>query len=132
MINIKFVLQKQRSRITETNYFLFYLKIVYEIDSLQQEIDQRRRTIPQTYKEALNRADTIHEINRLYDSCERAARRFRTTAEIMIEQKHPEYEQVEREIKDVEKKLSIVYISVGDYREQVDKTNTYYKLIDEV
>ena len=59
-------------------------------------------------------------------------RRFRTTAEIMIEQKHPEYEQVEREIKDVEKKLSIVYISVGDYREQVDKTNTYYKLIDEV
>ncbi len=59
-------------------------------------------------------------------------RRFRTTAEIMLEQKHPEYEEVEQEIKDVEKKLSIVYISVGDYRQYVDKTTNYYKLIDEV
>jgi uncharacterized protein YfkK (UPF0435 family) len=50
----------------------------------------------------------------------------------MIEQKHPEYEQVEYEIKDVEKKLSIVYISVGDYRQYVDKTTNYYKLINEV
>jgi hypothetical protein len=50
----------------------------------------------------------------------------------MIEQKHPEYEQVEREIKDVEKKLSIVHISVGDYRQYIDKTTAYYQLIDEV
>ncbi|CAF4812806.1 unnamed protein product, partial [Rotaria sp. Silwood1] len=107
-------------------------KIVYEIDSLQQEIDKRKRTIPQTYKEALNRTETIHEINRLYDSCERAVRRFRTTAEIMIEQKHPEHEQVEHEIKDIENKLSTIYISIGNYRQHVDKTTTYYKLIDEI
>ena len=50
----------------------------------------------------------------------------------MLEQKHPEYEQVEYEIKDIEKKLSVVYISVGDYRQYVDKTTNYYKLIDEV
>jgi hypothetical protein len=74
----------------------------------------------------------MHEITRLYDVCERAVRRFRTTAEIMIEQKQPEYEQIEYEIKDVEKKLSIVHISIGDYREHVDKTTAYYKLVDEV
>jgi uncharacterized protein YfkK (UPF0435 family) len=50
----------------------------------------------------------------------------------MLEQKHPEYELVEQEIKDIEKKLSIVYVSVGDYRQQLDKTTNYYKLIDEV
>ncbi|CAF3636008.1 unnamed protein product [Rotaria sordida] len=107
-------------------------KLVYEIDSLQQEIDKRKRNIPQTYKEALNRTETIHEINRLYDSFERAVRRFRTTAEIMIQQKHPEYEQVEHEIKDVENKLSTIYISIGNYRQHVDKTTTYYKLVDEI
>ncbi|CAF2499044.1 unnamed protein product [Rotaria sp. Silwood2] len=107
-------------------------KIVYEIDSLQQEIDKRKRNIPQTYKEALNRTETIHEINRLYDSCERAVRRFRTTADIMIQQKHPEYEQVEHEIKDVENKLSTIYISIGNYRQDVDKITTYYKLVDEI
>ena len=50
----------------------------------------------------------------------------------MLEQKHPEYELVEQEVKDIEKKLSIVHVSVGDYRQQVDKTTNYYKLIDEV
>jgi hypothetical protein len=50
----------------------------------------------------------------------------------MIEHKHPEYELVEQEIKDIEKKLSIVYISIGDYRQYMDKTTNYYKLIDEV
>lgn len=44
-----------------------YFKIVYEIDSLQNEIDNRRRNIPQTYQEAINRTETIQEINRLYD-----------------------------------------------------------------
>ncbi|CAF1047343.1 unnamed protein product [Adineta ricciae] len=107
-------------------------KIVYEIGSLQQEIDRRRQNIPQTYREALNRAETMHEITRLYDSCERAVRRFRTTAEIMIQQKHPEYEQVLYEVKDVEKKLSVVHVSVGDYREHVEKTTAYYKLLDEM
>ncbi|UJR28306.1 hypothetical protein I4U23_009551 [Adineta vaga] len=107
-------------------------QIVYEIGSLQQEIDRRRQHIPQTYREAINRAETMHEINRLYDSCERAVRRFRTTAEIMLEQKHPEYEQVQYEVKDVEKKLSVVHISIGDYREYVNRTTAYYKLIDEI
>ncbi|CAF0743307.1 unnamed protein product [Adineta steineri] len=107
-------------------------KIVYEISSLQHEIDRRKQSIPQTYRDALSRVETMHEINRLYDSCERAVRRFRTTAEIMIQQKHPEYEQVEYEIRDVEKKLSVVHVSIGDYREHVDKTTTYYKLIDEM
>jgi hypothetical protein len=145
MINIKFVYQARS--IDSMNHLLF--QIVYEIDSLQKEIDKRRRNLPQTYKEAMNRAETVHEINRLYDvcenfilsieyprfyfqSCERAVRRFRTTAEIMIEHKHPEYELVEQEIKDIEKKLSIVYISIGDYRQYMDKTTNYYKLIDEV
>lgn len=50
----------------------------------------------------------------------------------MIQQKYPEYEQIEYEIKDVEKKLSIMYISVGDYRQHVDQTTNYYKLINEV
>lgn len=50
----------------------------------------------------------------------------------MLEQSHPEYEEVDREIKDVENKLSTVYISIGDYRQHVDKTATYYKLVDEV
>lgn len=40
---------------------------MYEIDSLQNEIDKRRRSLPQTYKEAVTRGETIHEINRLYD-----------------------------------------------------------------
>lgn len=44
-----------------------FIKIVYEIGSLQQEIDRRRQNIPQTYRDALNRAETMHEINRLYD-----------------------------------------------------------------
>ncbi|CAF4779618.1 unnamed protein product, partial [Rotaria sp. Silwood2] len=65
-------------------------------------------------------------------SCERAVRRFRTTADIMIQQKHPEYEQVEHEIKDVENKLSTIYISIGNYRQDVDKITTYYKLVDEI
>ncbi len=52
-----------------TNNIYFLLKIVYEIDSLQKEIDKRRQNIPQTYKEAVNRAETIYEINRLYDVC---------------------------------------------------------------
>lgn len=42
-------------------------KVVYEIDTLVEEIGKRTRTVPQTYKEALNRVDTVHEINRLYD-----------------------------------------------------------------
>jgi hypothetical protein len=50
----------------------------------------------------------------------------------MLEQKHPEYEQVDREIKDVEKNLSVIYISIGDHRQHVDQTTAYYKLIDEV
>ena len=32
----------------------------------------------------------------------------------MVEQRYPEYEKVEREVKEVEKKLSVVYVSVGD------------------
>ena len=51
---------------------------------------------------------------------------------MIINQKYPEYEQVEREMNDVEKKLSVVHVSIGDYREHVDRTATYYKLIDEV
>lgn len=47
----------------------FSFKIIYEIDSLQNEIDKRKQSIPQTYKEAINRTETIHEINRLYDVC---------------------------------------------------------------
>ena len=50
----------------------------------------------------------------------------------MIQQKHPEYEQVLYEVKDIEKKLSVVHVSVGDYREHVEKTTAYYKLLDEV
>ena len=42
-------------------------KVVYEIDTLVEEIVKRKRTVPQTYKEALNRVDAVHEINRLYD-----------------------------------------------------------------
>lgn len=49
--------------------FIEKKKIVYEIDSLQNEIDKRRRTLPQTTIEAQNRAETIYEINRLYDVC---------------------------------------------------------------
>lgn len=59
-------------------------------------------------------------------------RRFRTTAQVMLEQKHPEYVEVEQEIKDVERKLSTIQIRVTDYREQMEKVNTYYRLIDEV
>ena len=50
----------------------------------------------------------------------------------MVEQHLPEYEKVEREMKEVEKKLSVVYVSIGDYRQYVDKTVNYYKLVDEV
>ena len=50
----------------------------------------------------------------------------------MVEKNYPEYEKVEREVKEVEKKLSVVHVSVGDYRQYVDKTMNYYKLIDEV
>lgn len=50
----------------------------------------------------------------------------------MLEQKHPEYVEVEQEIKDVERKLSTIQIRVTDYREQMEKVNTYYRLIDEV
>lgn len=50
----------------------------------------------------------------------------------MLEQKHPEYEQVEREIKDVERKLTTIHHSVTDYREHMEKVNIYYRLIDEV
>ena len=50
----------------------------------------------------------------------------------MIEQKHPEYEEVERQVTDIERKLSIVHLCVGDYRENVEKINTYYRLVDEV
>lgn len=42
---------------------------MYELDSLQKEIDNRKRSIPQTYKEALNRTEAVHEITRLYDVC---------------------------------------------------------------
>lgn len=37
------------------------------MDSLQQEIDKRQRQIPQSYKEAMNRTETMQEIHRLYD-----------------------------------------------------------------
>lgn len=50
----------------------------------------------------------------------------------MIQQRHPEYTHVENEVKDVENKLSTIYISVGNYRQHVDKTTQYYRLIDEV
>jgi hypothetical protein len=50
----------------------------------------------------------------------------------MNEQKHPEYEEVEQETNDVEMKLTTAHISVRDYREHVEKVNTYFKLIDEV
>jgi hypothetical protein len=50
----------------------------------------------------------------------------------MIEQRHPEYEEVERQIDDVERQLTVIHLSVDDYREYVDKTAMYYKLIDEV
>lgn len=50
----------------------------------------------------------------------------------MVEQRFPEYEKVEREVKEMEKKLSVVYVSIGDYRQHVDKTVNYYQLIDEV
>lgn len=50
----------------------------------------------------------------------------------MVEHQHPQYEEVEREIRDVEKKLSVVHVSVGDYREHMEKINNYYKLVDEV
>ena len=63
MINIKFVIEERKQERNE----LFIIKIVYEIGSLQQEIDRRRQNIPQTYREALNRAETMHEITRLYD-----------------------------------------------------------------
>lgn len=50
----------------------------------------------------------------------------------MVEQHYPEYEKVEREVKEIEKKLSVLHVSVGDYRQHLDKTMNYYKLIDEV
>ena len=64
MINIRFVYRTKSS----INDLLF--QVVYEIDSLQKEIDKRRRQLPQTYSEAVNRTETIHEINRLYDVCD--------------------------------------------------------------
>ena len=39
------------------------------MDSLQKEIEKRQRQIPQTYKEAISRTETIQEIHRLYDVC---------------------------------------------------------------
>jgi hypothetical protein len=39
------------------------------MSSLQQDIDQRRQNIPQTYREALHHAEIFHEITRLYDVC---------------------------------------------------------------
>ncbi|CAF3449488.1 unnamed protein product [Rotaria socialis] len=123
---------KLKQRVEWCQFIDDKIKIVYELDSLQQEIDKRKRNIPQTYKEALSRTEAAHEINRLYDNCERSVRRFRTTAEIMLQQKHPDYQHVDNEIKDVENKLSTIYISIGNYRQHVEKTTVYYKLVDEI
>lgn len=46
---------------------LDFFQVVYEIDSLEHEIEKRKRTIPQTYKEASTRTETMHEIHRLFD-----------------------------------------------------------------
>lgn len=68
----------------------------------------------------------------IVQNCEKAVKRFRSEAQILVERKHPEHEQIELQLQEIDKKLSMIHFSIDDYRQNAEQIVTFYRLIDEV
>ncbi|XP_025104045.1 coiled-coil domain-containing protein 141-like isoform X3 [Pomacea canaliculata] len=120
---------RQNLQICQFHYDL--RQIHSEIDELHQHLQARRGSYGNSLPAAKMTAQAFNQFEKTVELIERKIKDFISTAELMVQDKHYDSENIHREIDVLKKKWSTFHTSVRDYRTQLNTSVLYFTLIEE-